>query len=73
LGSTESNHLYTVYGFRSFSRGAEGSLALAFDVVGDLVYLVEDVTVAVYEVGDLGVGVHDGGVVAATEGASDLW
>ena len=41
---------------------------LAFDLVGDLVYLGEGVAVAVDEVTDLGGGVHDGGVVAATEG-----
>src|SRR5215210_2297468 len=51
---------------------AGGQLAFAFDVVGDLVYLVKDVAIAVDEVGDLGVGVHDGGVIAAAEGATDL-
>ena len=35
-------------------------------------YLVEDIAVAVYEVGDFGVGVHDGRVVASAEGASNL-
>jgi len=40
---------------------------LAFDLVGDLVYLGEGVAVAVDEVTDLGGGVHDGGVVAAAE------
>ena len=37
-------------------------------MVGDLVYLGEGVAVAVYEVGYLGGGVHDGRVVAAAEG-----
>ena len=36
------------------------SSAFAFDVVGDLVYLVEDVAVAVYKVGYFGGCVHDG-------------
>jgi hypothetical protein len=40
-------------------RGME-FLAFAFDVVGDLVDLVKDITVAVYEVGDLGGCVHNG-------------
>ena len=54
-------------------RGCLGAcLSLAFDVVGDLVYLVEDVAVAVYEFGDFGGRVHDGGVVAAAEGLADL-
>ena len=53
--------------------GAVSLLSFAFYLVGDLVYLVEDVAVAVYKVGDFGVGVHDGGVVATAEGASDLW
>src|SRR5215211_6786548 len=44
----------------------------AFDLVGDLVYLAEGVAVAVYEVGYLGGGVHDGGMVAAAEGFSYL-
>src|SRR3712207_3113562 len=35
---------------------------------GDLVYLGEGVAIAVYEVGYLGGGVHDGRVVAAAEG-----
>src|ERR671916_2144660 len=35
---------------------------------GDLVYLGEGIAVAVYEVGYLGGGVHDGRVVAAAEG-----
>ncbi len=34
--------------------------------------LVEGVAVAIYEVRDLGCGVHDSRVVAAAEGASDL-
>jgi hypothetical protein len=61
------------YRFRRVLWRADSPLAFAFDVVGDLVYLVEDVAVAVYKVGDFGVGVHDGGVVATAEGASDLW
>src|SRR5919199_1896996 len=48
-------------------RGEKRS-TLAFDVVGDLVYLGEGVAVAIYEVGYLGGSVHDGRVVAATEG-----
>ncbi len=34
--------------------------------------LVKDIAVTIYEVGDLGSSVHDGGVVPAAEGASDL-
>ena len=45
---------------------------LAFDLVGDLVYLGEGVAVTVDEVAYLGGGVHDGGVVAASEGLADL-
>ncbi len=44
----------------------------AFDVVGDLMDLVEGVAVAVYEVGYFACGVHDGGVIATAEGATDL-
>src|SRR5215213_1628094 len=40
---------------------------LAFNLVGDLVYLGEGVAVAIDEVTYLGGGVHDGGVVAAAE------
>jgi hypothetical protein len=40
----------------------------ALDLVGDLMYLGEDVPVAVYEVGYFGRGVHNGGVVASAEG-----
>jgi len=45
-----------------------GGSPFAFYLLGDLVYLGEDVAVAVYEVGDFGGGVHDGGVVASAEG-----
>src|SRR5215208_3437988 len=40
---------------------------LAFNLVGDLVYLGEGVAGAIDEVTYLGGGVHDGGVVAAAE------
>jgi hypothetical protein len=43
-------------------------LSFALDLLGDLMYLGEDVPVAVYEVGYLGRGVHNGGVVAPAEG-----
>ena len=61
--------------FRGMGLGICGSLgclilAFAFDVVGDLVDLVEDVAVAVYKVRDLARCVHDGRVVSAAEGAS---
>jgi hypothetical protein len=49
-----------------------GSSSLAFDVVGDLVYLVEDVAVAVDEFGDFGGCVHDGGVVSTAESLADF-
>ena len=47
-------------------------LAFALNVVGDLVDLVKDIAVAVNEVGDLARRVHNGRVIAAAEGASDL-
>ena len=51
---------------------ASGSLTLALNVVSNLVYLVENVAVAIYQVRDFGVGVQNGGVVTAPEGTSDL-
>src|SRR5215212_6538533 len=67
--------LWTEYTFNAYfvlqspipgGGGLESSFAL--HLLGDLVYLGEDVAVAVYEVGDLCGGVHDGGVVASSEG-----
>ena len=49
-----------------------GGLSLAFDVEGDLVYLVEDVAITVYEVGDFGRRVHHCGVVTAAECLADF-
>ena len=40
----------------------------ALDLLGDLMYLGEDIAVAVYEVGYLCRGVHNGGMVAPAEG-----
>src|SRR4028118_2421299 len=48
------------------------TLALAFDVVSDLVDLVKDISVAVNKIGDFAIRVHDRGVIAAAEGASYL-
>jgi hypothetical protein len=47
--------------------GGLGS-SFALDLLGDLMYLGEDVPVAVYEVGYLGRSVHNGGVVTSSEG-----
>jgi hypothetical protein len=47
--------------------GGIGS-SFALDLLGDLMYLGEDIAVAVYEVGDLGGGVHNGRMVAPAEG-----
>src|SRR5215208_5957046 len=55
-----------------FSCQLKAFSAFDFDVVGDFVDLVKDVAVAIYEVRDLGGCVHNGRVVPAAEGASDL-
>jgi hypothetical protein len=59
-------------GFRGLFGVRRGLSPLAFDVVGNLVYLVEGVAVTVDEVGDLGGSVHYGRVVPAAESAPDL-
>ena len=50
----------------------KGHSAFAFNMVGDLVDLVKDITITVYEVGDFSRRVHNGGVVTAAESASDF-
>jgi hypothetical protein len=53
--------------------GGEGSRSpFTLDLLGDLMYLGEDITVAVYEVGYLCRSVHNGGMVASAEGLPDL-
>ena len=47
--------------------GGSGS-SLALYLLGDLVYLGEGIAVAVYEVGYLCRGMHNGGMVASSEG-----
>src|SRR5215211_6365398 len=47
--------------------GGSGS-PFTLDLLGDLMYLGEDIAVAVYEVGYLCRGVHNGGMVAPAEG-----
>jgi hypothetical protein len=66
--------MWTEYAFNAFfvlqSPGPGGGgwrSSFAFDLLGDLVYLGEDIAVAIYEVGYLCRGVHDGGMVASAE------
>lgn len=56
--------------FRGVGEACGGGSAFAFDVVCNLVDLVEDVAVVVDEFGDLGGRVYDGGVVASAEVAA---
>jgi hypothetical protein len=69
------DRLWTEYTFNAYfvlqspvPRGGGLESSLALNLLGDLVYLGEDVAVAVYEVGDLCGGVHHGGMVASAEG-----
>jgi hypothetical protein len=69
------DRLWTEYAFDAYfvlqspiPRGGGSGSPFALDLVGDLMYLGEDVAVAVYEVGDLCSGVHNGGMVASAEG-----
>src|SRR5215211_4792392 len=69
------DRLWTEYTFNAYfvlqspvPRGGGLRLPFAFDLLGDLVYLGEDIAVAVNEVGDLCGGVHNGGMVASAEG-----
>ena len=77
--STERRHLvdrlWTEYTFNAYFvlqspiPGGEGSRSpFTLDLLGDLMYLGEDIAVAVYEVGYLCRGVHNGGMVAPAEG-----
>lgn len=77
--STERRHpvdrLWTEYTFNAYfvlqspipGGGGLGS-PFTLDLLGDLMYLGEDIAVAVYEVGYLCRGVHNGGMVASAEG-----
>ena len=51
--------------------GGSGS-PFTLDLLGDLMYLGEGIAVAVYEVGYLCGGVHNGGMVASAEGLTYL-
>ena len=64
--NTHSMHI-SCYNLLTLGGGGSGS-SLALNLLGDLVYLGEDVAVAIYEVGDLCRGVHNGGMVASAEG-----
>ena len=69
------DRLWTEYTFNAYfvlqspvpGGGGSGS-PFTLDLLGDLMYLGEDVAVAVYEVGYLGRGVHYGGMVTSAEG-----
>jgi hypothetical protein len=69
------DRLWTEYTFNAYfvlqspipGGGGSGS-PFTFDLLGDLMYLGEDIAVAVYEVGYLCRGVHNGGMVAPAEG-----
>jgi hypothetical protein len=69
------DRLWTEYTFNAYfvlqspipGGGGLGS-PFALDLLGDLMYLGEDIAVAVYEVGYLCGGVHYGGMVASSEG-----
>ena len=74
-GRRPVDRLWTEYTFNAYfvlqspvpGGGGSGS-SFALDLLGDLMYLGEDVAVAIYEVGDLCRGVHNGGMVASAEG-----
>jgi hypothetical protein len=69
------DRLWTEYTFNAYfvlqspvpGGGGSGS-PFTLDLLGDLMYLGEDIAVAVYEVGYLCRGVHNGGMVAPAEG-----
>jgi hypothetical protein len=69
------DRLWTEYKFNAYfvlqspiPGGGGSGLSFTLDLLGDLMYLGEDIAVAVYEVGDLGGGVHNGRMVAPAEG-----
>src|SRR5215211_619875 len=69
------DRLWTEYTFNAYfvlqspipGGGGSGS-PFTLDLLGNLMYLGEDIAVAVYEVGYLCRGVHNGGMVASAEG-----
>ena len=68
IGCGQNTYSMHISCYNPLSLGGGMRSPLAFDLLGDLVYLGEDVAVAVYEVRNLCRSVHNGGMVASAEG-----